>query len=115
MGRRFANRPESDCDCRPSKRPDRFSLDVRASMGMLNRDMMLGGFEDEGEGWAGCEGISGSRRFWVASWCGLEDIVRYFVGRRMQWIYSVGPGVEQSVEQSVAVRIASVDGRRRES
>jgi hypothetical protein len=40
MGRRLAKREEMDVLRRPSKRPPRFTRDVRASMGMLKRDMM---------------------------------------------------------------------------
>jgi hypothetical protein len=41
MGRRLAKREDIDVLRRPSKRPERFTRDVRASMGMLKRDMML--------------------------------------------------------------------------
>lgn len=61
MGRKLANRPERDCDCRPSKRPDRFRRDVRASMGMLSRDMVLDCCG--GGGSSGCDGVLESRRF----------------------------------------------------
>jgi hypothetical protein len=40
MGRRLAKREETEVERRPSKRPPMFILDVRASMGMLKRDMM---------------------------------------------------------------------------
>jgi len=36
----LANREETEVERRLSKRPPKFILDVRASMGMLKRDMM---------------------------------------------------------------------------
>lgn len=42
MGRRLANRDEMEVERSPSKRPERLTLDVRASIGMLKRDMMDG-------------------------------------------------------------------------
>lgn len=62
MGRRFANREDMEVLRKPSKRPPRFTLDVRASMGMLKRDMMLVEFE---VAWGGCgDGgvLSGGRK-----------------------------------------------------
>ena len=42
MGRRLANRDETEVERRLSKRPPKFILDVKASMGMLKRDMVRG-------------------------------------------------------------------------
>ena len=40
MGRKLAKRDETEVERRPSKRPWRSILDVRAEMGMLKRDMV---------------------------------------------------------------------------
>lgn len=68
MGRRFAKREDIEVLRRPSKRPERFTRDVSASMGMLKRDMMDGRFVvpcrgggGGGDCW-GCGVSSGGRK-----------------------------------------------------
>ena len=59
MGRRLANRDEIDWLRRPSKRPERFIRDVKASKGILMPDMIAESCVGGGEG---CPGTSGSMR-----------------------------------------------------
>lgn len=50
MGLRLANRDVSDCDRTPSKRDPRLRREVRASRGMLIRDIAENGSETLSEG-----------------------------------------------------------------
>lgn len=74
MGRKLAKREEIEVERSPSKRPDRFTLEVRASMGILKRDMTLDRFV---VACAGCgEGVSWEgRKGCCCAWCSVVEVM----------------------------------------
>jgi len=62
MGRRLAKREETEVLRKPSKRPEKFIRDVRASMGMLKRDMVEGWVAVVSAGGGGCDVLLEGRK-----------------------------------------------------